>query len=733
MFSKNILKILIFIKILKFIDTHKVGSVSPDDIEPIESFQILNPKYSSSLPDPFPIYFNLKLAAFNRSYSIIFSHISKPHDYLTDYTNYFRFYQSVQMNTTKDNGSVSIGSAYFANCILILNSEAYQSLKSNVTLLRSDPSKLFYLDLHIRKTRLNQTRELWVKVDLTSSDGIYRAIRALVSSKTYTENPRPKRSSKTHLNIESCVVINYEVYQAYAKMLKSQNKDYIKMYLDLYFAQTIDRIDSIYQQAVNDYFEISVQFVRLDIDFKFIDYYHSDKTHFLLKITETLSKRKDFSFNKCDHIFLIHNYALDATIGLAWVAQVCLNGKTSATLYAKHHFIELVMAHELGHNLGADHDINNYKLPSKKIIDCENLQNLMYVSSGYGESYFKISACSIDYIYDRLFNRSRLLDKFNCLIKKNFDQPNQKDVYLQPAKAYLPGYFLSLSEQCKYMMNNSRSFYCNGMHVGCTDMYCYNVDRATCDHLHVWALDGTVCGYTQVCFRMRCVEMKKKRAPSTLDLAVAKMRHYCPGGTSLENFVNRVYFSEANFNFTQPCKFILGEKYPDLSKKMIRAVTSVCCEEYYKIDNFKCDGIEGNCSQSICDTKPCFNNGKCVKINLNGRYTFECICKNGFSGPLCLKVDPCFFEPCQYGELCVTFGNDGYYVCMCPADNKNLSFCNQNLYFERDQFFFRPKSRIGSNLSLVGTGILCVFVSSTIFFQYFSIVLKFFYKIINNS
>ncbi|KAL7295872.1 hypothetical protein TKK_0010917 [Trichogramma kaykai] len=63
---------------------------------------------------------------------------------------------------------------------------------------------------------------------------------------------------------------------------------------------------------------------------------------------------------------------------------------------------------------------------------------------------------------------------------------------------------------------------------------------------------------------------------------------------------------------------------------------------------------------SVCDSSPCFNNGKCVLKTL---YDFTCDCGNGYAGEFCEKIDYCASSPCLYGAQCRSLDNE--YQCTC--------------------------------------------------------------------
>ena len=70
------------------------------------------------------------------------------------------------------------------------------------------------------------------------------------------------------------------------------------------------------------------------------------------------------------------------------------------------------------------------------------------------------------------------------------------------------------------------------------------------------------------------------------------------------------------------------------------------------------------CRSSLCDTKPCHNEGLCLDHD-NG--TFSCDCQGVFGGPRCEEEGSLCDQsppPCENGGTCS--GNSSHYHCYCP-------------------------------------------------------------------
>ena len=135
----------------------------------------------------------------------------------------------------------------------------------------------------------------------------------------------------------------------------------------------------------------------------------------------------------------------------------------------------------------------------------------MHEKAGKISSYYKLSDCSIKQFSNTLFENRVLKSEYECLIKP--DEVNlsnyRKQLNSIVLNDQLPGYMYSMSDQCRWITNDSKSYACGNFgfkgHM-CAQFKCaYN---GNCHSIVSRVLDGTSCGRDKICMLSYCVSLR---------------------------------------------------------------------------------------------------------------------------------------------------------------------------------------------------------------------------------
>ncbi len=195
------------------------------------------------------------------------------------------------------------------------------------------------------------------------------------------------------------------------------------MIISLEYSYKIFLVDKFYQTINNPDIAMRVELVDLVIHYDESDtkvpiFDNWQNWNYFKRVIEYARSYYRKNRDKCDHVFWVENYEQNGVMGEAYVGEICNYGENKFTSHIRHHkFVELILGHEMGHNLGANHDGENNTMCS--IIETHKVM-WRYMVKNY--TAHKFSECSVKQFVRTLLDvkTKKLKEKFKCLEKKNY-------------------------------------------------------------------------------------------------------------------------------------------------------------------------------------------------------------------------------------------------------------------------------------------------------------------------
>jgi hypothetical protein len=634
----------------------------------VSNLQIIDFQKTLSI-DAFPVYFKLKFEILKHSYSILFKRRLKFYPVLNSTSNelYFKSYKSISIDL--DNSQQETFK-YTAKAMLYLTYEAYSIMKANdsgtlqnwIHSVYHNLSQVYLTDVTLRR----HSQELLTngQHELTrliyNHTGGYIAYRTthdsvLLRNKTSTKTTKRENTQRVELTVECCVFIHNRVYQNIRSFLKTNDHDYVRLFFSIRFTEVILNVDKIYKTISDEFFSMNVVFkdlfIQVEPDARFNQL--ADRFVFITFVQDymnelfTFNKYPNLNPNNCDHIFFMHDYIFGPVLGQAYVNKVCLPELlTSANLYLTE--METVLGHELGHNIGAEHD------PHKG--NCKSDVNLMFAAATGAKSHYTISECTIKQFQENLFFPDRTIKpSFLCLTQSN-RQPKDYLDELVLNTPYLAGTHFSFSDQCRLSMEDEHSYSCNtgSPDDQCSRLYCYAKKTQECRSEDI-PLDGTACGKDSLCLFRKCVtlnytkiehkvwSLRKEPVTGELERAGRNLKNLCPSGPDQEaHAVFQPLRDISELDRRKSCASVFFSTKSPVCQKNDNFV-NVCCEKCLGFRLNRCSWKElenGKCRLKTCEDfkqNPCYNGARCVSdasllFSKEHVVAFKCICKKGYKG-----------------------------------------------------------------------------------------------------
>ncbi|ELK24191.1 A disintegrin and metalloproteinase with thrombospondin motifs 17, partial [Myotis davidii] len=180
--------------------------------------------------------------------------------------------------------------------------------------------------------------------------------------------------------------------------------------------------------------------------------------------------------------FCVHKDEPCDTVGIAYLGGVC-SAKRKCVLAEDNGLnLAFTIAHELGHNLGMNHDDDH--------ASCAGRSHIMSGEwvKGRNPSDLSWSSCSRDDLEN--FLKSKVS---TCLLVTD---PRSQHAVRLPHK--LPGMHYSANEQCQILFGTNATFCRNMEHLMCAGLWCLVEGDASCKTKLDPPLDGTECGADKV-------------------------------------------------------------------------------------------------------------------------------------------------------------------------------------------------------------------------------------------
>ncbi|ESP03387.1 hypothetical protein LOTGIDRAFT_237696 [Lottia gigantea] len=209
-----------------------------------------------------------------------------------------------------------------------------------------------------------------------------------------------------------------------------------------------------------------------------------------------------------DHVMLFTGFNLTyggstSNAGLAYLKSICNHEYFFSIVEEYYEFrVISIAAHELGHSLGARHDMDENTCLSFQLYIMTS--RFRFPSKSKSVNPYRFSKCSIQYFKEFIFSLES--SGWTCLKKKNaVNDMREISGYL----VHQPGEVFTADVQCQNS-NGDASYVCRDRHNGdftniCSQgMFCFNNELGKCSK--ILPADGTPCGHQKWCLNGLCVE-----------------------------------------------------------------------------------------------------------------------------------------------------------------------------------------------------------------------------------
>ncbi|KAL3875282.1 hypothetical protein ACJMK2_038204 [Sinanodonta woodiana] len=287
------------------------------------------------------------------------------------------------------------------------------------------------------------------------------------NSKLFTkkgETLHNRDNQKQVYTVEIAVMLDSGIWDFYSSLMQSSlpsvTPDDVARFLRLFYSQVINGVSLPYKAIKDPGIEIRVTLREFYILQRKEDFKHSAsvvKTENGRKIIHVFKYLQDFAFwtsnNSAisDHVILFTRYFMYNDDGYAYFWEVCDKFLKTSVIRSRDYFMTAATAaHELGHNLGSDHDGEGNAIACRAedqfIMTPKN--PVFTKSTRHSRNPWIFSNCSVDVFKYSLKNKTCLNNVGDFYDLNEWTQFTSE----------LPGEVFSIQEQCQFAHGYGSTF-----------------------------------------------------------------------------------------------------------------------------------------------------------------------------------------------------------------------------------------------------------------------------------
>ncbi|CAF0804449.1 unnamed protein product [Rotaria sordida] len=443
---------------------------------------------------------------------------------------------------------------------------------------------------------------------------------------TTTTTPRPIPKKSRHLYLEITAIVDSLITNDLRTMLNKTELETIEI-LKLYYTNVFISVEQLYQQSlIHETLDVHIRLSKIIFatnkhrlpweSFKNIssltDSYRKSPNNIHLRpnISTNLLKSfhqiytsnkfdERFFRNGSDHIVTFTRLDLIEGAGSAYVLGTCLPlYKYSIVQEDFNSFVvAITVAHELGHNLGLDHDEIENKCNDPRFRYIMSPKNMNTIDRRQ-LPYF--SECSIKQINNFVDNTTTTCWK-NKIINIQNDTKLEK---IRNVSSMKLGQIINIRQQCQLQYGpksipyisityNSKNQTLYEENI-CNQLQCFKTPEDQYMYWQDGALDGTSCGKNRICHQKQCVLTNQTMKQTDLDI--------CPYG-DLFVPIPMLYLSDKSTTGNMLCADALnllksrGMNVTHLCYNSPLPIHRLCCEECKKHLIPECGDQHSQCSK----------------------------------------------------------------------------------------------------------------------------------------